>query len=116
MNIFYITFAWNRNYLYDGYIIAYDNKIIGYTDDSILAGDHNEIIEVTQGSMIEYDISLVPGDSHYSMYKGENYLSIMIREVYHKTEEQIISRIKNNLQYFPPSIQQSFIENYLTEE
>lgn len=121
MNIFYITFCWERRYKYDGYIIRYSNhKIIGYTDDSIIAGDASKIREFKEYGILDYNIqedAFLNTNAYYGILHINGHpISIKIKRTYKKTEEQIKSRIENNLEYFSPTIRKAFIENYLTEE
>lgn len=121
MNIFYITFCWNRTYLYDGYIVRYDNhKIIGYTDDTILAGDASTIKEFSVWGIDDYNIPeemFIYADVYHDiLFINGQMISITIERAYNKTQEQVKSRIRKNLEYFSPTIRKAFIENYLTEE
>lgn len=121
MQLYYITFCWNRELFYDGYFIKKeDNTIIGFTDDSIIAGDETVINEVCQENhIIQYDIS---AEDFYEndIYEGfsvraqfdEATVMIKIRKDYKMTKERIESRINRTLKEFPQYIQSFIRENY----
>lgn len=118
---YYITFNWNRTLFYDGYFVRKDNgMIIGVTDDWILAGDRDKIVEFAKptgkiylitGEMFEENAS--HGDFTVRGQIKHEYYTISIKSVSNIDENTIRRRIDVNLPKLPLEMQEIFIENYL---
>lgn len=131
--IFKIQFNWNRNFFYDGYIILRENgKIVGYTDDSILAGavtsqitevrmqpDDEVIQHIFEVSDVFEKIESEDVTAVRKEYNGENcQVFIDIIKIGQKLSilpnvKIIESRVENVSQKFPREIQQTFKKLYL---
>lgn len=123
MQIFYITFCWNRRLFYDGYIIRDENQqIVGCTDEAIIVGDKTGFREIKE------QILIYPITAHYfseneledgftiDLKVKEEQLKIMIRKENRITEKQIKKRVNKVLKTYPEKTQKELIESYLKEE
>lgn len=123
MQIFYITFCWNRRLFYDGYIIRDENqKIVGCTDEIIIVGDKTGFREIKKKIYI-YPISAdwfskneSKGEFTVNLRVKKEQLKIMIRKESRITKEQVIKRINKVLKTYPTKTQKELIESYLKEE
>ncbi len=118
---YYITFNWNRRLFYDGYFVRTDNDgIIGFTDDSILAGDGSKIEEFSRPTIKRYPITkemfaeyeAEGGFTMYGRINDEKFV-ISLKQV-KKIDKSIINhKINIILPRLPEEIQKIFIESYL---
>ena len=123
MQIYYITFCWERNLLYDGYIMKQDNrKIIGYTDETIIVGDENEIKEITDVGDIIYPIS----EYYFSKYKSNKGFRLGLKADQYEvkvnmanrrniTKEKIVFNFNKKLKTYPEEMQIVF-RSYIEED
>lgn len=82
---YYITFCWNRELLYDGYFMNMgDNRIIGFTDESILVGSATKISEISEVEMFEYEIHQKRYANtkkiHMNFVIGDNNIAVTIKK------------------------------------
>lgn len=125
MQIFYVTFCWNKRLFYDGYIIRKDNSdILGYTDDLLIIGNQKGFGEVQRnGSVKFYSISneifvqCEAKDGIRVELKGdEEEAKISLKRVQNVHNEEIISKIKKMLKDYPKEIREIVEEMYWWEE
>lgn len=113
---YYITLNWNRELFYDGYfMIDEDDRIIGFTDESILVGSATEIIEIRTENTCRYGVQkrfYMDRPFCINIADVEDMICIRIIETHSMIEEKIRERIADILQNYPESVQKSFIENY----
>lgn len=125
MQIFYITFCWDRRLLYDGYIIRKDNdKIYGCTDENVIIGDKKGVKEIQKdGMIIRYNIS----KNIFSKYEhedgfqvkfsyGEQKVKVDLQMVQNVKKERIIARIQKVLTDYPEELREILEEDCLGEE
>lgn len=125
MQIFYITFCWNRRLLYDGYIIREDNnKILGCTDEEVITGNDNGFKEVLNDGMVMFYPISKEIFLQYETLDGfrvgarikEQEVKISFKRVQNVCKEAVIARIKNVLRYYPEEIREVLEESCLGEE
>ena len=113
MQIFYITFCWNRRLFFDGYIMRDDDqKILGCTDEFIIVGDKTGFREIKEKIFI-YPISADWFSKNLRVKKEQ--LKIVLKKENKMTEKQVIQRVNKILKTYPTKTQKEII-GYIKEE
>lgn len=100
MQIFYITFCWNRRLFFDGYIMRDDDqKILGCTDEFIIVGDKTGFREIKEKIFI-YPISAdwfskneLEDEFTVDLRVKKEQLKIVLKKENKMTEKQVIQRV-----------------------